>query len=111
MADTGFAGERRLVVLYKRYQSTDWILRGLHNRLIRKQRIVNKWVIVYINNRHRLFLGRWLFANDLLPMAYETAAILCNWIFFKRGYAPEPRNRYDDKLAQYECDSSEGVPL
>ncbi|PXF47704.1 hypothetical protein BWQ96_02566 [Gracilariopsis chorda] len=58
MADMGFAGDGELVVPYKRTESASWLYRTEHYNDIRKQSMVNEWVIGFINNRYRLFLGR-----------------------------------------------------
>lgn len=102
MADMGFGGDGALVVPYKRNESTEWLFRTTHNRYIRSQRMVNEWGIGYINNRYRVFLGKWSFEKDLFPIAYTTVAMLSNWQFRRRGYALQPRWRYEEKLAAHE---------
>lgn len=102
MADMGFGGSGALVVPYKNKESTEWIHMTNYNRYIRRQRMVNEWGIGYINNRFRIFLGRWPFEKELFPIAYNTAAMLCNWQFDRRGFALQPRWRYVEKLTQHE---------
>ena len=99
MADMGFAGSGELVVPYKRNESTMWMYRSIYNKCIRKQRMVNEWGIGYVNNRFRLFLGRWPFEKELFSLAYYTVAMLSNWQFDRRGFALQPRSRYEEKLA------------
>ena len=78
MADMGFCGSGALVAPDKRNESTEWIHRSSYNKYIRGQRIVNEWGIGYINNRFRIFLGRWPFEKELFPIGYNTAAMLSN---------------------------------
>ena len=101
MADMGFGGSGGLVVPYKRNESTEWIHRSSYNRYIRQQRMVNEWGIGYINNRFRIFLGRWPLKKELLPIDYNTAAMLSDWQFDRRGFALPPRWRYEEKLAAH----------
>ena len=99
MADMGFAGKGALVVPYKKNESTEWMFRTCHNRHIRRQRMVNEWGIGFINNWFRIFLGCWPFEKDIFPMACNTAVMISNWQFDRRGFALQPRSRYEAKLA------------
>ena len=78
MDDMGFAGDGDLALKFKINENTDWILRGEYNKVIRRQRMVNEWDFCYLNNKHRIFLGRWPYGDDLFPIAYKTAAMLAN---------------------------------
>lgn len=73
MADMWFAVDGELFVPYKRNESTSWFYRAKHNKEIRKRIMVNERGIRFINNRYRLFLGRWPFESDLFPIAKRTA--------------------------------------
>ena len=103
--DMGFGGsgalQRTMVVAYKRNEGTEWIHRSSYNRYIRRQRIVNEWEIGYINNRFRIFLGRWPFEKELFPIAYNTADMLSTWQFDIQGFALQPRWPYEEKLAAH----------
>ena len=63
--------------------------------------MVNEWGIGYINSRFRIFLGRWPIEKELFPIAYNTAAMISNWDFDRRGLALQPRWRYEEKLAAH----------
>ena len=66
-----YAGDGDLFFPYKRIESTLWLYRSKQNSYIRSQRMVNEWGIGFINNRFRVFLGRWPFEPELFPIAYQ----------------------------------------
>lgn len=78
MADMAFAGVGELVVPFKTNESTSWMYRTEYNSTLRKQPMVNEWGTGFLNNRFRLFLGRWPLEKGLLPVAYKTAAMVVN---------------------------------
>jgi hypothetical protein len=65
MTDMGFTGEGPIVCPFKSGRALDFELRGLWNKMIRKQRMINEWGFGYISNRHRIFLGRWKYYDHL----------------------------------------------
>jgi DDE superfamily endonuclease len=79
MAYSGFQGDGPIVYPFKKNQGRVFEHRGRWNRGIRRQRIVNEWGIGAVNSGWRLFLGRWSFDEDVLPMAYETGILLVQW--------------------------------
>jgi DDE superfamily endonuclease len=78
MADSGFQGDGPLVFPFKKNQGLAFAHRGRWNRDMRKQRILNEWVIGAVNNRWRLFLGRWSFDEDLSPVLMKLESFSCN---------------------------------
>lgn len=101
----GFVGDGSLIVPYKSNESLDWMYRAVHNRYIRKRRMVNEWGIGYINNRYREFLGLWPFGQELFPVEYITTDLLARWQFRRRGYSYQMIEKYEEKLARYLRDS------
>lgn len=70
LADMGYAYCPRVEVSDKKNQSLAFPLREKRNKAIRGVRHVNEWAKRYINKRYRLFLGRWIFSDELYAMAF-----------------------------------------
>lgn len=94
----GFGEDGDLVVLYKCIESTVWIYLGEHNYEISGQRMVNEWGMGFVNTFYRLFLGSWPFEHEIFPVAYNTAVMVANWLFDRRGFALQTLESYKDKL-------------
>lgn len=95
MADMGYAGINLLEVPDKRNQNIYFPLRKKRNSGIRGSRMVNEWAMGYVNNRYRMFLGRWSFSPELYSIAFETVCMMANWRFDLRGYALKRRELYE----------------
>ena len=102
IADTGFVGEGNVVCPFKKGVGDGFFYREKFNRDIRRQRVCNEWGIGLIKNRYRLFLGRWPFSPDLFPMCFETAAMISNWRWKRRGSTPVPLTRRLEIIAEEE---------
>jgi hypothetical protein len=107
MTDMGFTGEGPIVCPFKSGRALHFELRGLWNKMIRKQRMINEWGVGYISNRHRIFLGRWPYDDHLFPVCYENCVMLANWRFDRRGEALQTLTTYLEKLENYENLSDE----
>ena len=71
VCDTGLIVYGPIVCPFKKNQGFKWVWRTMFNKVIRKQRICNEWGIIYINNRHRLFVGVWPFAPEFFLSAMK----------------------------------------
>lgn len=75
MGDSGFQGSGPMKAPHKDNQSQSFVGRSARNRDIRKQRICNEWRIERVNNKFRMFLGRWIMAKKCFPITYEIACM------------------------------------
>jgi hypothetical protein len=55
MTDMGLTGEGPIVFPFKSGRALYFELHGLWNNMIRKKRMINKWGVGYVSNRHRIF--------------------------------------------------------
>lgn len=63
-----------------------------------------EWGLGYLNNRHRIFLGRWAFVDELFELAYITCTELANWSFLYLVCALATNENYCKKLEKYNAD-------
>lgn len=101
MVDTGFQGSGPIVAPFKANQGTHMSHRKERNRDIRKQRMCNEWAIGAVNNKYRLFLGRWAGSADWFPMAYELAVLLGQFCHRFHGTRPVPLSRLMERQNAY----------
>ena len=102
IGDTGFQGEGRVVCPMKSNQGMHFVYRAMFNKDLRRQRVCNEWGVGYINNRFRMFLGRWPFSPELFPICYESVAMMANWRWRRRGETLVPLQRRLERVAQRE---------
>ena len=104
IGDIGFQGAGKVLCPFKSNQGATFVHRGMWNKELRRERICNEWGIGYINNRNRLFLGRWPFESCLFPVNYENAAMIANWRWRRRGTTLVPLERRLSRLSRIEND-------
>eukprot|EP00173_Palmaria_palmata_P000060 Plantae.Rhodophyta-Palmaria_palmata.ctg1029.p1 GENE.Plantae.Rhodophyta-Palmaria_palmata.ctg1029~~Plantae.Rhodophyta-Palmaria_palmata.ctg1029.p1 ORF type:complete len:262 (+),score=37.55 Plantae.Rhodophyta-Palmaria_palmata.ctg1029:26-787(+) len=95
LADMGYAGIPRIEVPDKKNTNMLFPYRRARNCSIRGVRMINEWAMGYVNNRYRVFLGRWPFSAELYAMAFESVCLMANWRFLRRGYALKRREVYE----------------
>lgn len=101
LADSGFHGDGPIETPHKKGQAVEFRDKHARNRDIRKQRICNEWGIGRVNNKFRLFLGRWSQSKQWFPMSFEAAAMIIAYNDRASGNVLVPLSRLLERQQRY----------
>jgi len=100
MCDTGFIGDGPIVCPFKSGEGGWFQYRTEWNKDIRTQRILNEWAVGWVNNRYRIFLGRWPYELHLHNFSYENVVMISNLFWRRHRNRLYPNDRRVERIQE-----------